>query len=289
MNSAETLSATAFVPGHITGFFSAHKAATPAVAGSRGAGITLTDGVHVTVSRGSGQQLNGEEIQIAAVETVCDRLDVEAAVAAETPLPLGAGFGVSGAVALGTALAANAVFERGKTANELIALAHCAEVRAETGLGDVVAQARGGMPIRIDPGAPSHNRLDGLSARPRIEYLSFGELSTERVLGADTDQLSVAGETALSQLLAKPMVATFMAAAREFAEGADLLTPSVSEAIEAVGESGGEAAMAMLGETVFATGSGLSDAGYDPAVCGTDAGGARLVAGRDVAKESSND
>jgi pantoate kinase len=35
--------------------------------------------------------------------------------------------------------------------------------------------------------------------------------------------------------------------------------------------------MAMLGETVFALGTGLSDAGYDPAVCGTHPGGASLV------------
>ncbi|ELK56061.1 hypothetical protein D320_01323, partial [Haloferax sp. BAB-2207] len=33
--------ATAFVPGHVTGFFSAHPDDDPAVAGSRGAGLTL--------------------------------------------------------------------------------------------------------------------------------------------------------------------------------------------------------------------------------------------------------
>jgi len=269
--------ATAFVPGHVTGFFSAHPAPDPAVAGSRGAGITLSDGVTVTVSHGSGLRLNGEAVDIDPVETVLDRLGVVASVDAETPLPIGAGFGVSGAVALGTALAANAAFDCGKTENELVEVAHCAEVEAGTGLGDVVAQARGGLPIRLEPGGPRHGALDGLPARPRIEYVTFGRLSTETVLSGDTDQLSEAGATALDALLAEPSVEAFMGACREFAADAGLLTDDVSEAIAAVEAAGGQAAMAMLGRTVFATGTGLSDAGYEPTVCRVDAAGGRLV------------
>jgi len=269
--------ATAFVPGHITGFFSAHPAATCAQAGSRGAGITLTDGVEVSVAPGSGCRLNGDSVSITAVDDVRTRLGVDAAVDATTSLPVGAGFGVSGALALGTALAANAVFDCGKTENELITLAHCAEVKAGTGLGDVVAQARGGLPIRIDPGSPSHGRLDGLPARSQIEYVTVGEVSTEGVLSGDTDQLTRAGESALSRLLERPTVEQFMASSRIFAEEADLLTDDVGDAIAAVDSVGGDAAMAMLGNTVFATDTGLSAAGYAPQRCRTDACGARLV------------
>ena len=270
-------SATAFVPGHVTGFFSAHPNPDPAAAGSRGAGIALSDGVTVTVTPGSGTQLNSDAVDIAPVDTVLDRLDVAASVDAETPLPLGAGFGVSGAVALGTALAANAAFDCKKTENELIEVAHCAEVDAGTGLGDVVAQARGGLPIRLDPGGPRHGSLDGLPATPRIEYVTFGELSTETVLSSDTSQLTEAGEAALADLLVEPTVEAFMVACDEFAAAAELLTDDVSEAIAAVEAAGGQAAMAMLGRTVFATGNGLSDAGYEPAVCGVDPAGGRLV------------
>ena len=270
-------SATAFVPGHITGFFSAHTATTCAQAGSRGAGITLADGVEVTVTPGSGLRLNGEAIEVLPVADVRNRLGVDAAVDATTSLPLGAGFGVSGALALGTALAANAVFDCGKTENELITLAHCAEVEAGTGLGDVVAQARGGLPIRIDPGSPSHGRLDGLPARPQIEYVTFGEVSTEAVLSGDTDELTRAGESALSRLLEWPTLDRFMTASRAFAADAELLTDEVAEALDAVDDTDGDAAMAMLGNTVFATGEGLSAAGYDPQQCRVDSGGARLV------------
>lgn len=277
MQPVEPQRAVAFVPGHITGFFSAHPNAEPARAGSRGAGLTLTDGVTVTVSPGSGCRLNGETVDIPPVETVLDRLDIEASVSADTPLPLGAGFGVSGALALGTAFAANAAGACKRTENELIELAHCAEVEAGTGLGDVVAQARGGLPIRREPGGPTHGTMDGIPAQPSIEYVTFGELSTETVLSGDTTQLSTAGEAALDRLLGEPTVEQFMHASQEFAAEAGLLTEDVREAIAAVEDAGGQAAMAMLGRTVFAVDGGLSAAGYEPTRCRVDAAGGRLI------------
>lgn len=52
--------ATAFVPGHVTAFFSAHSAERPVAAGSRGAGVTLTDGVTVRVSAADEAGASGE-------------------------------------------------------------------------------------------------------------------------------------------------------------------------------------------------------------------------------------
>ena len=295
--------ATAFVPGHVTAFFSAHPAERPAAAGSRGAGVTLTDGVTVRVAAdeaapgtapAGSRTIDGESGTVGAVEDVLAALGLgrdagdrpAVAVAVETDLPIGAGFGVSGAAALGAALAANDAFDRGRSENELVRIAHEAEVGRGTGLGDVVAQARGGVPIRLEPGAPGVGELDGIPADARVEYVTFGELSTERVLGGDTATLSAAGEDALDRLRADPRLQTLMDAARAFAREADLLVPEVAEAIAAVEESGGDspehaddsgAAMAMLGRTVFALGTGLSDAGYDPEVCRVDAAGARVV------------
>ncbi|MFA1610284.1 pantoate kinase [Halobellus rubicundus] len=279
--------ATAFVPGHITGFFSAHPADDPSAAGSRGAGITLSHGVDVRVRRGDARDdhdesgpavaLNGDAVEIDAVGAVLRELDAtDAVVTAETPLPLGAGFGVSGALALGTAYAVNAVYDARQTENGLVGIAHRAEVEAGTGLGDVVAQARGGLPIRLDPGGPDHGRLDGVPASPRVEYVTFGSVSTEAVLSGDTDALTAAGERALADLREDPTTERFVALSRRFASEADLLTDRVAEAVADVRDAGGDAAMAMLGDTVFAFGDGLSAAGYDPAVCSVHAAGATL-------------
>ncbi|WP_435345606.1 pantoate kinase [Haloarchaeobius sp. HRN-SO-5] len=274
-----TEEARAFVPGHVTGFFSAHPDEDdPTKAGSTGAGLTLTDGVTVSV-RPAGEpslSLNGERVDVEAVERVLRALDASAAVEAETDLPLGSGFGVSGAMALGTALATNRVFDRKLSANELVTIAHGAEVQAGTGLGDVVAQARGGIPIRLEPGGPQVNHLDAIPARARVEYVTLGQLSTVEVLSGDTDLLSEAGRRALSRVVKEPTLPSFIFASRRFAREAELLTPAVSEVIEDVVEAGGQASMAMLGETVFALGTGLSDAGYDPSVCATHPAGAML-------------
>jgi pantoate kinase len=296
-DAADDRSGRAFAPGHVTAFFSAHDHENPARAGSRGGGVTLSDGVTVTVSdvrrTGAGTDasatgsvaLNGERVGVEPVARVLADLGVTAEVTAESPLPLGTGFGVSGGLALGTAYAVADAVETGLTENDLVRLAHVAEVVSETGLGDVVAQARGGVPLRVEPGAPGHGRLDGIPARARIEYVTFGELSTEAVLSGDTEQLTRAGEAALDRVREAPTLPTLFAAGRTFAREADLVSPTVAETIEAVSAAGGEATMAMLGRTVVALGDGLSAAGYDATACLTHPAGATLVPSEEASPE----
>jgi pantoate kinase len=270
--------AQAFVPGHVTGFFTTNPDPDPTKAGSRGGGITLSDGVTVTVRPADEVSIvcNGTEIEMEAVERVLDALEARAEVRGVTDLPLGSGFGVSGAMALGAALATNAAFDRRLSENELLTIAHGAEVQAGTGLGDVVAQGRGGVPIRLEPGGPQNNLLDGIPTQGRIEYYVIGELSTDDVLSDDTELVTTAGKQALSQVVGEPTMETLMRASRQFARESDLLTPDVRDVIDDVAGVGGTAAMAMLGETVFALDSGLSDAGYDPNVCQVHHGGATV-------------
>lgn len=332
----------AVVPGHATGFFTVERDDDPIATGSRGAGIALASGVEVTVDGEDGGDggvleggddgtadrkapaaestvtVDGSPATIEAVEEVIDRLGIVASVRIETALPIGAGFGVSGAAALGTALAAdtfgagfavdafgpefatdalgnerqseNSRSDRSwsddvspddratarRSTAELVRIAHRAEVEAGTGLGDVVAQARGGVPIRLEPGAPPHSRLDDLPARARIEYLTLGGLSTGSVLSGETATLSAAGERALETFRDRLSLDSFFRESRRFADEAGLLDDEVAAIVESVLEAGGEATMAMLGRTVIAPGTGLSDAGYDPEVTAIDPCGARL-------------
>lgn len=271
--------ATAFVPGHVTGLFTVHRDEDPRRSGSRGAGISLTDGVTVEVrpATETAVRVDGSRAAVDAVDRVLAELEVDADIRISTELPLGAGFGLSGGMALGTALAANEAFGLARSENDLIGVAHVADVEAGTGLGDVVAQARGGMPIRREPGAPPHGELDGIPTRGRVEYRSFGELSTPEILSERPELITRAGTEALERLEASPTPAQFMEASRTFAEDVGLQTPDLSEIIEAVGSAGGRASMAMLGETVFALGTDLSDAGYDPEVTRIDPTGATIL------------
>ena len=67
-----------------------------------------------------------------------------------------------------------------------------------------------------------------------------------------------------------------MTLAHQFGVEAELMTPKVQEVIADVQTAGGTAAMAMLGNTVFALGNDLSAAGYDPVVCQTHTGGVSI-------------
>ena len=270
--------AEAFVPGHVTGFFTVDRDEDPIQTGSRGGGIALSDGVSVTVEPAAETtiELDAERVEMDAPERVLDALRVDARVTAETPLPLGAGFGVSGAVALGTALAGNAAFGHGLSYNELVTIAHGAEVQAGTGLGDVVAQARGGVPLRLEPGGPQYNYVDAVPERVRIEYYTLGSLSTPEVIDGDTEMLTTAGERAISMAVKEPTIETFMQASRAFSREAELLPDDVRSVVTDVTDAGGDAAMAMLGKTVVAVGTGLTDAGYDARSCAVHPAGATL-------------
>ncbi len=273
--------AQAFVPGHITGFFTSNPDPDPTKAGSRGGGIALTEGVTVTARRADEPQvvLNGDPIEMGAVQRVLKALEAPAEVRGVTDLPLGSGFGISGAMALGAALSVNDVFDRKLSMNELITIAHGAEVQAGTGLGDVVGQARGGVSLRLDPGGPQDNTIDEIPARRRVEYHVIGELETADVLDGNTELLTDAGTEALSTVVAEPTMSTFMRASRTFSRESALLTQDVRDVIQEVINVDGTAAMAMLGKTIFALDHGLSDAGYDPGVAAIEPGGARVAAG----------
>lgn len=272
--------AQGFVPGHVTGFFTSHSDPDPTKAGSRGGGIALTEGVTVTARPAAEPRvvLNGDPIEMGAVERVLQALEAPAEIRGVTDLPLGSGFGVSGGMALGAALSVNEAFDRRLSVNELVTIAHGSEVQAGTGLGDVIAQARGGVPLRLEPGGPQNNVLDEIPARRRIEYHVIGELDTAAVLSDDTDALTEAGKQALSRVVGEPTMETFMRASRRFSRESNLLTDGVREVIEDVIDADGTAAMAMLGQTVFALDRGLSEAGYDPGVVAIHPGGATLEA-----------
>jgi len=273
--------ARAFVPGHLTAFFGAYPDPDPQVAGSRGAGLTLSRGVETTVTTDAerGVYLGGEAATVAPVAGVLDALDAPPVrVDLDAGLPVGAGFGVSGAAALGTALAASAALSRPRTVDTLVSLAHAAEVRAGTGLGDVVAQARGGAPVRLAPGDPDHGRVDAVVAPTgtRVEWVTFGALSTADVLGGDTERLTAAGERALRELRATPTLPGLVVASWRFARAAGLATDRVRDAVARVEAADGRASMAMLGETVFGVGRALSDAGLDPETATLGAGAGLL-------------
>ncbi|HUI39604.1 MAG TPA: pantoate kinase [Methanothrix sp.] len=258
--SKNTKAARATVPSHITGFFAAKRRNDPALTGSIGCGLTLSLDAATTVEASEEMEilLNGQPSEAPVSRYVVDRLARSAVrVCTQLGMPLGSGFGASGAGALGCAYALNALFDLGLTANGAAAVAHAADVVNRTGLGDVIGQNTGGLVIRLEPGAPGIGRVDRIPVPAlKVDYVVRGPISTRVVLSdeAALKEINTAGEAALKDLLKRPTLREFMLLSRRFTIEAGLASEWALDAIEAVEAAGGWASMIMLGDAVFSFG-----------------------------------
>lgn len=263
----------AFAPASVTAVFAPNEAGTR----TRGASVALEDGVTVAVddATSSAVTVDGEPASFEPVVGVLDRLGVAAQVDVQPDVPIGAGFGSSGAATLATALAAEELFDLGYERGDLVEYARAAEVDAGTGLGDVYVQDTGGL--RYDVG----NGRERIETDVPVEYASYGGLSTEEALG-DEELMAIVrreGSAVLDALPNPPTLREVVERSWPFAQALGLPTDRVVADVERVEEAGGAATMAMLGETVVALGTGLTDAGYDATGTSVHPGGATLRGG----------
>ena len=201
--------ARAFAPGNISCVFKIIPHPDATRMHSLGMGFTVTEGVEVTVSdcRETEVLFNGEGIHFPTVLAVVERLIQNTRVTGirvdlTSPLPLGCGFGLSGAAALATAYALNERLQLRKDTESLAMVAHVAEVENRTGLGDVCSQYHGGCLVKLKEGAPLvADRLP--IAEQSIYYRYFGPIQTSEVLRnpEQTFRINRAADVALSTLL----------------------------------------------------------------------------------------
>ena len=147
----------AFAPGNISCVFKMIPHKDPTKMHSLGMGFTVKEGVVVTVSRDSRTTvwLNGSEIRFPTVASVVRKLASQPMrIEIVSPLPLSSGFGLSGAAALATGYAVNALLGLDRSERELAMTAHVAEVENLTGLGDVCAEYHGGCLVKLRVGHP---------------------------------------------------------------------------------------------------------------------------------------
>ena len=256
--------AKAFAPGNLSCVFKIipHPEATKMH--SLGMGFTITEGVVVTVSQHSSQtavRFNGSQIHFPTVISVTQKLtSLPMGVEIDSPLPLGCGFGLSGAASLATAYALNALLKLGKSDEELAMAAHVAEVENRTGLGDVCAQYHGGCLVKLKVGYPLAAERLPIPAQP-IYYRYFSSIQTKTILdnAERRERINRAADETLQALeeLTRADVVDFNACIRLsklFSLNSGLLEDtSVQATIREVEEAGGVASMIMLGNAVFST------------------------------------
>jgi pantoate kinase len=239
----------AFCPFHITGFFALKSDHNKVY--SIGCGVVIADGAVTEVSAGLGNvYINGRQDPAPTTKTVASLMsDKPADIRTELEGPMGCGLGTSGAGALSSALALNEFWRLKRSFDTLCDIAHWAEIKNNTGVGDVVAQALGGLVVREKKAAYK------IPAPPlEISYIVFGPLPTPEIL-ADTNKIAIInkfGSVALQRLLKRPTFNEFMRLSRQFACDTELISPKAQDAVEAVEASDGLASMAMLGDAVYA-------------------------------------
>jgi len=263
------LAAQAFVPGHITGVFRIFDdRETPLQCGSIGAGFSVDIGTLTTVSAEDNETLeittiyNDEQVDATVTKTVVHRMiekyerQFKVQIIHKSSLPSGAGFGASGAGALGTALALGRILDPSLSSTKAAEFAHQAEIENRSGLGDVLAQTVGGIEIRVFPGGPGVGKVQTIpSSENQIVVLAGAPgLQTRNVLTnpISRERINAVGDRLVERIIESPSIETFVSCSREFTNAIGLATDRVKESLLDLEDSGLDlSSMVMLGDSVF--------------------------------------
>jgi pantoate kinase len=250
----------------------------PFIKGSRGAGVTINQGVNTKINiedvNGSFEvniSINGknshqeDSVSQKTLDLIIEKFswlewnDKKISIQHQVDVPFEAGFGASAGLALGTALGISKLMELPLTFNQASAMAHQAEVEMKTGLGDVIGALCGGIPLRIKPGAPGIGKTDRILNRYANDELfviakNLGSIETSTILNDPVmvKEINRVSRDLLVKLLLKPQISYFMELSLNFAKETGLMDPEVMEIVEMMADETIGASMAMLGKTAFA-------------------------------------
>jgi len=259
--------AKAFSPAHITGFFKAElDGKEPNQLGSLGAGFSIQKGVKTTVNVRSKTEhdINNYAIRVKGFNTGDIRVSEYVLneflldgkyfdVTHEIDVPVGYGFGCSGAVALSLAIALNDALKYGYTKTKVAQIAHKAEIKCQTGLGDVLASYHGGFEIRIKSGAPGVGEVQRINPKEKLEVviICFNPISTKKFLKEKISLINGLGGKMVQKLVKSQDMDEFQDMSIKFAKYIHVITPKMNKVIKDLHDNGIKCGIALFGETIF--------------------------------------
>ena len=251
-------SAKAFAPGNISCIFKIYENPDPEKMGSLGLGFTVNKGVTVEAALSPKTEVyfNEKKLNFPTVKSIVKKLtfglNKKIRINISSELPLGSGFGLSGASALATAYALNSLLDLKYTNLELAKIAHVAEVENKTGLGDVINQYFGGFLLKLKPSSEFIvKKIPSENLPVYCKY--FSKLSTKTVL-SDLKMKETINQSATEALkkIRTQKFSGLISVSKEFALNSGLLTnEKVISTIKKIEGEGGHASMIMLGNAVF--------------------------------------
>jgi len=291
------MTSEAFCPGHITSlFYPPEPGPTPETTGSRGAGTCIALGARATVHAEpakitsivpSGETRLNPVVVMAIGEYLTLGTDpVQAHLGFDLELPVGQGFGMSGAMTFASLVALERELGLADgNIDALLSLAHSAEVAFNTGLGDVVAQVKGGIDVRVREGLPPSGEVRVIDHEATV-LVAWGSepLHTRSVLEDPVarKRLERACLPHLEALEGTPDLEWLLEAGWAFAQEAGLVS-EVVRLMATICTAHGRASQVMLGNSVFATGDldamaeDLGSEGFSYRITCIDNEGVRLL------------
>ena len=259
------MKASAFAPGHISAFFEPiyqnHNAARSS---SRGAGINIALGatsqvfIQNAVSQNVDVLINNKQtdafVTKLAIKHLIGDTPLNININTTLDLPIGQGFGMSGAGALSSTIALAKLLHIPK--EEALKASHYAEVELRTGLGDVLACSFGGIEIRREAGLPPWGIIEHIPGQFDVVLCVIGKkIDTKKILSnpQHLNTISSLGRYCTKKLLERPSIEHLFSLALEFTKKIGIAHPKVLEAIDTV-QNYGIASMCMLGNSIFAMG-----------------------------------
>jgi len=260
----------AFCPAHVTGFFKAELEENTSLEnlGSQGAGFSIQKGVKTTVRARKktkydisnfhlnifGFQTDNAQVSEFVIEKFLNLVgaDVFVDVDHNITVPVGYGLGCSGAVALSLGLALNQALDTGLSKEQVGLIAHEAEIKCKTGLGDVLASFHGGFEIRTKAGAPGHGIVKKIKSQNYTAVIiCFSPISTKRFITERLPSINGLGGKMVTKLEQSKNIIEFQDMSLEFAKYVNVITPKMARVINDLNNNGINCGVALFGETIF--------------------------------------
>jgi len=249
-----------FAPGHISLTFAIWPDSDLLAMGSTGVGIILPQGVHCAAVREQSEIKHN--VVIREGTSVEDPVTLRAlellgfankglTVYLRHDLPLGSGFGISGASAFA------ACMELEKNLDLCVKAAHQAEVEFRTGLGDVIAIAESihtnifpEIVIRQTPGYGGETQSFPIGEKFAVCISGVGRDTSEII--TDEKWVEIINSAALGIQISKPNIRSSIKIGRLFTEKSGLVNDNISHILDEM-PIGSVSSVAHLGTSIVAT------------------------------------
>jgi len=249
-----------FAPGHISLTFAIWPDSDLLAMGSTGVGIVLPQGVHCAVVKEQSEIKHN--VVVREGTSVEDPVTLRAlellgfankglTVYLRHDLPLGSGFGISGASALA------ACMELEKNLDLCVKAAHQAEVEFRTGLGDVIAIAESiqasifpSIVIRQTPGYGGETQSFPIEEKFAVCISGVGRDTSEII--TDKKWIEIINSAALGIQISKPNIRSSIKIGRLFTEKSGLVNDNLSHILDEM-PIGSVSSVAHLGTSIVAT------------------------------------